>query len=95
MPNIQTLKLQYGLRFEQIIESSQDPKGAMNELALEAEKVGLVDSASSPRRGSPLEFVQDLWNDNPAVNERLSVNLESLQKPLNVRSLSDALDVLR
>lgn len=88
------LQAAYGRQFEKVLESSPDPKTAMSEMAAEAEKAELIDSAVNLRRSSPEEFVMDLWTENPIVHDRLNLRRESLPKPDQVSSLIDVLDVL-
>ena len=91
------LQQQYGDRFEAVIRSSQDPQEAMHEIAQEAYRCGLVDSVSKTnlRRDSPENFVNDLWNDNPVVRDRLNLSREFLPPPRAIRELCDDLEVLR
>jgi hypothetical protein len=89
------LQAAYGRRFEKMLESSPDPKTAMDEMAAEAVKANLIDSTRNLRRSSPQEFVSDLWTENPVVRDRLNLNRENLPKPSAVKDLATALDVLQ
>src|SRR5690606_18045534 len=61
MPSTKALLDEYGLRFEEVIAESGDPAVAMDIIAVEAERVGLIDSAALPRREDVWSFVMDLW----------------------------------
>ena len=83
-----------GRRFEAVIAGEPDPQLAMDEIALEAERRGLVDIGSSLRRDSPLAFVMDLWYGNPLVLDLLNLRRETLPDPRHVNDLSSVLDAI-
>lgn len=95
MQNTRELQAAYGLRFETLLQSSPDPKAAMDEMAEAAEHAGLIDNPSNLRRDDPMTFVSDLWSENPAVHDRLNLSRESLPRPNAVTTLNDVLDVLQ
>jgi hypothetical protein len=95
MRNTRLLKEKLGQRIEAVIENSPEPQVAMDEIAREAERVGLVWSESNLRRESATAFVMDLWVDNPRSQEMVSAHYESLPDPLKVNSLPQVLDLLR
>lgn len=95
MLNTKKLQVALGRRIEAVIEVSQNPQASMDEIALEAEKTGLVESSANLRRESPQAFVKDLWTDNPATLDRLNLNRETLPDPLKVNDLPAVLDVIR
>ena len=90
-----TLKLkdEIGCRLLLVIEDSGDPEEAMDELATEAERRGLIHYVSDARRESPLAFVMDLWWDNPTAQERVNLNADQLD-PLKIMDLPSALDAI-
>ena len=52
-------------RVEEIVRGSGDQQGAMDQIAAEAEKIGLLDSNADARTDSVQAFVMDLLTDNP------------------------------
>lgn len=66
----------------------------MNEIAAEAEKVGLIDARSLPRRDSARDFVMDLWTENPVTLDRLNLRQDYLNSPQHIEDLADIFDVL-
>lgn len=94
MRSTRSLLQALGRRFEAVIASEPDPQQAMDEIALIAERRGLVDSGASLRRDSPLAFVMDLWYDNPLTLDLLNLRRETLPDPLHVTDLSSVLDAI-
>lgn len=88
------LKCEIGTRLEIVIDESDDPQGAMDELAGAAERRGLIDSSNLPRRESPQEFILDLWTDNPLTLERLHARDPKLPDPLKINDMPSALDAI-
>lgn len=94
MRSTQSLLEDIGAQIEAVIAESPDPQLVMNEIALAAERRGLVDSAANLRRESPLAFVMDLWYDNPTTLDRVHLHRETLPDPLHVNDLASVLDVI-
>lgn len=94
MPSIQSQLLALGRRIEAVIEAEPNQSQAMDEIALTAERRGLIESAANLRRESPQTFVKDLWVDNPATLDRLNLQRSSLPDPLKVKDLPTVLDVI-
>lgn len=88
------LKREIGTRLEIVIEESDDPQGAMDELAETAERRGLIDSSNLPSRESPQAFVLDLWTDNPATLDRLNLQREYLPDPYEIENLPSTVDII-
>jgi hypothetical protein len=95
MRDTKTLQQALGLRIESVIAASDDPKAAMKEIALEAERMGWIDSVTEVRLDDPQTFVMDLWTEHPMVSDRLNLLGETLKNPLAVNDLPDVLDLFR
>jgi len=95
MLSTKALLEQYGSQIERVISESADPRAAMEEIAFEAQRAGLIDSKHLPRRTDPRAFVTDLWAENPAVPERINLHRETMKKPSAILDLADVLDVLQ
>lgn len=67
----------------------------MEEIAVTAERRGLINSVTIPRRDDPTVFVMDLWTHSPATEDRLNLARHQIQiDPLKVNDLSSAVDVI-
>jgi len=95
MRSTRELQKLLGQRIETVITSSENPRSAMDEIAEEATRRGLIISPNDLRRDSPLAFVKDLWLDNPVILDRVNLHRETMREPLQVSELHHVLDLLR
>ena len=83
-----------GQQIERFISTCSDPAGAMDEIALEAERRGLIHSTTDIRRDDSWVFVMDLWLENPVILDRLNLHRETFSHSKELKDLADVLDVL-
>jgi hypothetical protein len=94
MLSTKELQERLGWQIERVISESPDPGTAMEEIATEAERRGLIDSAASLRRHSSLAFVMDLWFENAAVHDLRNLHRQTLRYPKRLQDVADVLDAL-
>lgn len=88
-----TLIDRYGERMLAVIEES--PQEAMAAIAEWAESQGFVHSTTDLRADNPVEFVMDVWTENPVVPDRLNLYLETLPSPSQISDLAAILDLFQ
>ena len=76
-------------QFESLLKKEPDPAEAMNKVALEFERVGLLPNETDARTESPEMFVQDAIRDNQLMLDYLSLREHHLKGPDLIRSLDE------
>lgn len=94
MVNLNALARALAMRTEIVLKKEDDPRRAMSQVESEAHSVSLLNETTNLDMESPEEFSRQLWIENPAADNWISLKRESIKNPLLIRDLSDVMDVL-
>jgi len=91
----ESLQSQYGWRFEQLLNELESPTSYLHELIIISHESGLLHPAVWPRTEGTLEFLTDIWFENPLVPDLINLRHESWPDPSQVIELGQIEEIFR
>jgi len=92
--NTRILARALAMRTEHLLSQEQHPRQAMTQIEGEAYSAGLLLETVNLDMDSPEEFGRQLWLENPAADNWISLKAEGIKNPLLIMEMSDLMDVL-